>query len=211
MQGDASKTFIETFSQQRLDHIKNNPVLNGIKRAMKLIDGEEPKELEPAEKKECEKVFRENNKKVVEKLMAKKRGDIVQSHDVEREATYVPREEPIDEVAIPDNAIEKRYGTCGLVKIKHPVKMVFDDCFELQQKKDHDYTYNGVSGFDKSWEKMGLKALWLRLNDKFSRFESFVFSEDEMAVKEEKIEDTLTDMINYAAMGLAKLKGYDKL
>jgi hypothetical protein len=57
---------------------------------------------------------------------------------------------------------------------------------------------------------MGAKSLWLRLNDKFTRFESLLFAEDEAQVKDEKIEDTLLDLINYAAMGLAKLKGYDK-
>ena len=88
------------------------------------------------------------------------------------------------------------------------VERVFEECIELYKRKNHDYSNKGESAFDKAYKKMGAKSLWLRLNDKFTRFESLLFSDDAPQVSDEKIEDTLLDLINYAAMGLAKLKGY---
>lgn len=99
------------------------------------------------------------------------------------------------------------YGTS--TPYKDGVEQVFEECLELYKRKNHDYSNNGESAFDKAYKKMGAKSLWLRLNDKFTRFESLLFAEDEAQVKDEKIEDTLLDLINYAAMGLAKLKGYN--
>lgn len=92
---------------------------------------------------------------------------------------------------------------------KDGVERVFEECLELYKRKNHDYSNKGESAFDKAYNKMGAKSLWLRLNDKFTRFESLLFADDEAQVKDEKIEDTLLDLINYAAMGLAKLKGYN--
>jgi hypothetical protein len=94
-------------------------------------------------------------------------------------------------------------------KKKDGVERVFEECLELYKRKNHDYSNKGKSAFDKAYEKMGAQSLWLRLNDKFTRFESLLFSEDGPLVTDEKIEDTLLDLINYSAMGLAKLKGYN--
>lgn len=108
--------------------------------------------------------------------------------------------------------VEKHECQC-MYRVQTPhkdgVERVFEECLELYKRKNHDYSNKGESAFDKGYKKMGVKSLWLRLNDKFTRFESLLFAEDEAQVKDEKIEDTLLDLINYAAMGLAKLKGYN--
>lgn len=111
-----------------------------------------------------------------------------------------------------DDDVEKYECQCMYrmpIQKKDGVERVFEECLELYKRKNHDYSNKGESAFDKAYNKMGAKSLWLRLNDKFTRFESLLFAEDEAQVKDEKIEDTLLDLINYAAMGLAKLKGYN--
>jgi hypothetical protein len=119
---------------------------------------------------------------------------------------------PFVEVQVLREGNEKKVEGCQCIKRlerKDGVERVFEECLELYKRKNHDYSNKGESAFDKGYKKMGTKSLWLRLNDKFTRFESLLFSDDEAQVKDEKIEDTLLDLINYAAMGLAKLKGYN--
>ena len=119
---------------------------------------------------------------------------------------------PLVEVQVLGDGIEKKVGGCQRItrpERKDGVERVFEECLELYKRKNHDYSNKGESAFDKGYKKMGAKSLWLRLNDKFTRFESLLFADDEAHVKDEKIEDTLLDLINYAAMGLAKLKGYN--
>lgn len=119
---------------------------------------------------------------------------------------------PLVEVQVLEEGNEKKVGGCQCIarlERKDGVERVFEECLELYKRKNHDYSNNGDSAFDKGYKKMGAKSLWLRLNDKFTRFESLLFSDNEAQVKDEKIEDTLLDLINYAAMGLAKLKGYN--
>lgn len=119
---------------------------------------------------------------------------------------------PLVAVQVLGEGNEKKVGGCQYItklERKDGVERVFEECLELYKRKNHDYSNKGESAFDKGYKKMGAKSLWLRLNDKFTRFESLLFAEDEAQVKDEKIEDTLLDLINYAAMGLAKLKGYN--
>jgi len=119
---------------------------------------------------------------------------------------------PLIETQVLGEGNEKKVGGCqGITRLerKDGVERVFEECLELYKRKNHDYSNKGESAFDKGYKKMGAKSLWLRLNDKFTRFESLLFADDEAQVKDEKIEDTLLDLINYAAMGLAKLKGYN--
>jgi hypothetical protein len=57
------------------------------------------------------------------------------------------------------------------------------------------------SSFDKSMSKYGLVSLAVRLFDKLNRLESLA-SGQAPQVKDEKIEDTLLDIANYAVLGL---------
>lgn len=60
------------------------------------------------------------------------------------------------------------------------------------------------SSFDKSMSKYGLVSLAVRLFDKLNRLESLA-SGQAPQVKDEKIEDTLLDIANYAVLGLIYL------
>lgn len=65
---------------------------------------------------------------------------------------------------------------------------------ELVNKKNHDY---GKS-FDKSVDKYGAAAYFLRIADKISRAETL--SNKDALVLDEKIEDTLKDIIGYTLL-----------
>ena len=76
---------------------------------------------------------------------------------------------------------------------------------ELVNKKNHDY---GKS-FDKSVDKYGAAAYFLRIADKISRAETL--SNKDALVLDEKIEDTLKDIIGYTLIYINYLndKGVD--
>lgn len=76
---------------------------------------------------------------------------------------------------------------------------------ELVNKKNHDY---GKS-FDKSVDKYGAAAYFLRIADKISRAETL--SDKDALVLDEKIEDTLKDIIGYTLLYINYLndKGVD--
>lgn len=78
-------------------------------------------------------------------------------------------------------------------------KELFDECFSLLEKKNKDYSgHDALANFFKS-EDLGIceaeKAILVRLSDKFSRICNLVSNEP--YVKEEQIDDTIKDMINY--------------
>lgn len=64
----------------------------------------------------------------------------------------------------------------------------------MYEKKNKDYG----SSFDESLDEFGLISSLIRLTDKRNRFKSLINGEAE--VKDEKLEDTLLDMANYAIM-----------
>lgn len=123
--------------------------------------------------------------------------------------SHLVAEEALDNKNEPAHCKQRPLGLPTETRKIDGVERVFDECLDLYRRKNHDYSNKGESAFDRAYNKMGAKSLWLRLNDKFTRFESLLFADDEAQVKDEKIEDTLLDLINYAAMGLAKLKGYN--
>lgn len=71
----------------------------------------------------------------------------------------------------------------------------------LYDAKNRDY--NDV--FGQTFEKWGLTMPCIRLGDKLSRLESFA-QKKEMQVSDEKVEDTLMDLANYAIMTLVELR-----
>lgn len=90
------------------------------------------------------------------------------------------------------------------------VSETFNNCYELLKSKNNDYagekTQDPYSNFRKS-EAIGVrteKGILVRMMDKMSRVSNLI--EQDALVKSEKIEDTLDDLINYAAI----LKSYIK-
>lgn len=85
--------------------------------------------------------------------------------------------------------------------IKHPFQQLTESMFELYKRKNKDYG----DSFSKGFSEYGMIMPCIRLEDKFMRFKQLVRS-GEQEVKDEKIEDTLIDMANYAIMTLIELK-----
>lgn len=71
----------------------------------------------------------------------------------------------------------------------------------LYDSKNMDYN----DSFGQSFRKWGLPMSCIRLGDKLNRLDSFAMGKD-IHVTDEKVEDTLMDMANYAIMTLIELK-----
>ena len=74
---------------------------------------------------------------------------------------------------------------------------------QVYKAKNHDYG----DSFGDTYKKLGIISAVTRLSDKMNRVMSLAVSHDAQ-VKDEKIEDTLLDMANYAIMTLIEL-GYE--
>ena len=74
---------------------------------------------------------------------------------------------------------------------------------QIYKAKNHDYG----DSFGDTYKKLGIISAVTRLSDKMNRLMSLAVSH-EAQVKDEKIEDTLLDMANYAIMTLIEL-GYE--
>ena len=74
---------------------------------------------------------------------------------------------------------------------------------QVYKVKNHDYG----DSFGDTYKKLGIISAVTRLSDKMNRIISLAVSHDAQ-VKDEKIEDTLLDMANYAIMTLIEL-GYE--
>ena len=90
--------------------------------------------------------------------------------------------------------------------IEQKVTRHYAICQKLNQvykAKNHDYG----DSFGDTYKKLGIISAVTRLSDKMNRIISLAVSHDAQ-VKDEKIEDTLLDMANYAIMTLIEL-GYE--
>ena len=74
---------------------------------------------------------------------------------------------------------------------------------QVYKAKNHDYG----DSFGDTYKKLGIISAVTRLSDKMNRLMSLAVKHD-VQVKDEKIEDTLFDMANYAIMTLIEL-GYE--
>lgn len=72
---------------------------------------------------------------------------------------------------------------------------------QVYKAKNHDYG----DSFGDTYKKLGIISAVTRLSDKMNRLMSLAVSHDAQ-VKDEKIEDTLLDMANYAIMTLIELE-----
>lgn len=80
-------------------------------------------------------------------------------------------------------------------------KELLDGLHNLYIAKNRDY---GDSVHD-TYEKYGLVSFLVRLEDKLNRARTL--SKQAAIVQDEKIEDTLMDMANYAILAVIELKG----
>lgn len=80
---------------------------------------------------------------------------------------------------------------------------------EIMTAKNHDYAHEG--DVFRNFRRYGTFGVLVRLSDKLARLDSFEENK-EFAVADEKLEDTIVDIINYAVIYLAmKQEGKPKV
>ena len=80
---------------------------------------------------------------------------------------------------------------------------IVSEMADIYRRKNSDYG----NSFDKLCNEFGLMAPIIRLSDKLERIKTLYKSPAK--VKDEKIEDTLLDLANYAVMTLVWLKNHE--
>lgn len=90
------------------------------------------------------------------------------------------------------------------VDSKTTIKKIANDIADLVEKKNTDYN----SSFDKTLEKYGPTAYFLRISDKLERAEQL--TKNKALVKDEKIEDTLKDVIGYTLLYLNYMENHNE-
>ena len=90
-----------------------------------------------------------------------------------------------------------------------------DKAFRVMQKKNHDYASNTDPFFNlRQCEAFGLcsveQGILVRMTDKISRLSQYTKNGD-LQVKDESVEDTLVDIINYTVLLRAYLKEQGEL
>lgn len=75
-----------------------------------------------------------------------------------------------------------------------------DKARDIQVAKNHDYAHEG--DIFRNFRRYGTFGVLVRLSDKLARLDSFEENK-EFAVADEKLEDTIIDIINYATIYLA--------
>ena len=74
------------------------------------------------------------------------------------------------------------------------IKKIALEIAELVERKNHDYD----NSFDKTMDKYGDTAYFLRIEDKLNRLINL--SKKEAKVNDENVEDTLKDIIGYTLL-----------
>lgn len=77
---------------------------------------------------------------------------------------------------------------------------IYMEGFRTFKKKNKDYG----NSFSKLFNEYGMLSVLIRLDDKLNRLKSL--QENEREVKDESVQDTLEDMMNYCAMALYELE-----
>lgn len=80
-------------------------------------------------------------------------------------------------------------------------QLAMDMC-KLYENKNNDYG----DSFNISCTKYGPIAALTRMSDKFNRIETLILKKQEQKVEDEKLEDTLIDLANYAMMTILWLR-----
>lgn len=73
---------------------------------------------------------------------------------------------------------------------------------DIYKKKNADYG----DSFSRSFAKRGITAAMVRLEDKWNRLDHLALNSEQIAVKEESIQDTLLDMANYCLLTYMELE-----
>jgi hypothetical protein len=76
---------------------------------------------------------------------------------------------------------------------------IFDHCLEVADAKGHDYS--GTEDAMSNFHDFGWQGIIVRIGDKYHRVKNFC-KKAVLKVKDESVEDTLYDLITYAALAL---------
>lgn len=87
-------------------------------------------------------------------------------------------------------------------KINVRLKSYANSVADLVCQKNADYD----KAFEKSFRKFGWATYFIRIGDKLNRLEALTLNNQVNTVKDENIEDTLTDIIGYSLLLLEILK-----
>ena len=87
-----------------------------------------------------------------------------------------------------------------LIDLERDVESIIQELAEVRARKGHDYS--GTTDTLDNLRAFGWKGVVVRLGDKFHRLKHFMLGDGELKVKDESIEDTMQDMINYAIFQL---------
>lgn len=79
-------------------------------------------------------------------------------------------------------------------------RKILIECFELGMKKNKDYGCDSLIRF-------GNTGIFVRVSDKFDRLYNLIFKNKKPEINEEKIEDTLKDVINYCCYMIMQQRG----
>lgn len=81
-------------------------------------------------------------------------------------------------------------------------KEIIDSMYDLYERKNKDY---GDSVHD-TYEKYGMTSFLVRMEDKLNRIRTLTKDDAIALVPDEKIEDTLLDLANYAVLAIIELR-----
>jgi hypothetical protein len=89
---------------------------------------------------------------------------------------------------------------------------IINQMLDVHRAKNHDYSAEGQFGNFAESERVGVEAwrgAFVRLQDKYMRCCNLIARDGESMVLDEKLEDTLLDLANYAVIVLCLLKDED--
>lgn len=81
-------------------------------------------------------------------------------------------------------------------------KEIIDSMHDLYERKNKDY---GDSVHD-TYDKYGMTSFLVRMEDKLNRVRTLTADDAVALVPDEKIEDTLLDLANYAILAIIELR-----
>lgn len=84
-----------------------------------------------------------------------------------------------------------------------PFEQILEEMKSIHLAKNHDYSPKGAFGNFAESERVGVpdwKGAFIRLQDKYIRACNLIARDEQAAVKDEKLDDTLLDLANYAVI-----------
>jgi hypothetical protein len=89
----------------------------------------------------------------------------------------------------------KANGKSGDLELEEKVMALFNEYFELWQKKQKSYGPHNIGDF-------GAVGCLIRSNDKIQRLKRHYINDIDVSLSDERVEDTWLDLLGYAMMGL---------